>query len=378
MSSSTTRHTLKLVSDPKQIKEFLAFPYRHYKEDKYWVAPLRIEQKKLIDKRKNAFFQQAEMEMFLIWKDDQIAGRIAAVIDHRYNEHHGAKTGFFGFFESDNHPETARLLFKMAEDHLRRKGMTNIIGPANPGIMDTLGFLVDGFDKYPSILMPYTKPYYPELAETCGYKKEMDLITFEVNQDNVDRDRVNRAMNIVQQRLPGIKIRKIRKKKLAEELVIVREIFNKAWSKNWGFVPLTEAEFEQLGKDLKPVINENFAHIAEIDGQPVGFSVGIPDYNQILRDMDGRLLPFGIFHLLFKRNRINQIRTALMGVIPEYQGKGIDALLHRETIEYGKENGYYASEVGWILESNVQMLRVAERLGGVKDKVYRVYGKSLD
>ena len=377
MSSRPSTYTLELVTEPAQIKAFLRFPYSHYQKDPFWIAPLIIEQKKLINPKKNAFFHRAEMEMYLIYRDGVIAGRIAAIIDHRYNEYHQTKTGFFGFFEAENRTQTVSLLFKAAEDHLKKKGMTQVMGPASPGMMDAVGFLVEGFDKYPAIMMPYSKDYYPVLAEEHGYKKAMDLITFQVNEDNVDRARMNRAMDIVKRRLPDVKIRKIRKKNLHQELVIVRDIFNRAWSQNWGFIPLSEAEFEQLGRDLKPIINENFAHIAEINGEPVGFSVGIPDYNQIFRTMNGRLLPLGIFKLLTGRKNITQIRTALMGVVPEHQGKGIDALLHRETIEYGLTHGFYASEVGWILENNAHMMRVAERIGGKRDKTYRVYEKSL-
>ncbi len=377
MSQKPKTDSVTVVTEKKEKKEFIKFPYSHYSDDAYWVPPLLMEQKKLLDTEKNPFYKDAEIALFLANHQDEPAGRIAAIIDHRYNKHHNSKTGFFGFFECIDRQSTANLLFKVAEDWLRDRGMQNVLGPSNPGMMDEIGVLVDGFDKYPAILMPYSKKYYDELIKGTGFKKEIDLLTFDVNQKNVNRERINRAMDIVKKRIPGIKIRKIRLKKIQEEIKIVEKIYNAAWNKNWGFIPLSEAEFEYLAKDLKTILDDNFAHIAEIDGEPVGFSIALPDYNQIFKDMNGRLFPFGIFKILLKRKKINKIRTALMGVLPEHQGKGIDALLHRETIEYGLENNYYSSEIGWILENNTEMKRVAEKIGGEQDKTYRMYSKKL-
>jgi GNAT superfamily N-acetyltransferase len=370
-------NTVSIVSTKQEKKEFIHFPYSHYSEDTYWVAPLLIEQKKLLNEKKNPFYENAEIVLFLAEHNDKPAGRLAAIIDHRYNDYHKTKTGFFGFFECIDHQATADLLFKVAEDWLRRHGMDDVLGPANPSMMDEIGILVDGFEKYPSIMMPYSKTYYDKLLKGAGYDKSMDLFTYLVTQDSVDRDRANRAVEIVKKRLPEIHIRRIELKRIKEEVKIIRKIFNAAWSKNWGYIPLSEAEFDSLAADLKTIVDPDFAHIAEIDGKPVGFSVGIPDYNQIFRKMNGRLLPFGIFKILWNKKKINKIRTALMGVLPEYQGKGIDVLLHREAIENGLVNDVYSSEVGWILEENVQMVRVAEKIGGQLDKVYRMYSKKL-
>lgn len=377
MSQKPKTDSVTVVTAKEEKKEFIKFPYSHYSEDTYWVAPLYMEQKKLLNTEKNPFYQNAEIMLFLAYHDDEPAGRIAAIIDHRYNDYHNTKTGFFGFFECIDRQQTANLLFKVAEDWLRDKGMKDVLGPSNPGMMDEIGVLVDGFDKYPAILMPYSKRYYDSLIKGSGFNKEIDLLTFDVNQENVNRERINRAMDIVKKRIPGIKIRKIRLKKIQDEIKIVQKIFNAAWNKNWGYIPLSEAEFEYLAKDLKTILDDNFAHIAEIDGEPVAFSIAIPDYNQIFKDMNGRLFPLGIFKILLNKRKINKIRTALMGVLPEHQGKGIDALLHRETIEYGRENNYFSSEIGWILENNTEMKRVAEKIGGDQEKTYRMYSKKL-
>ncbi len=377
MKKKPNTHEITFVTTKDEKKRFLQFPYKHYSEDKYWVSPLLIEQKKLINPDKNPFFNNADIVFFIASLNDKPAGRIAAIIDHRYNRYHGTKVGFFGFFESIEKEETSQLLFKVAEDWLREQGMSKVMGPANPGMMDEIGILVEGFDKYPSILMPYNKPYYDKLITEAGYKKEMDLLTYHVTQDSVDRDRATRAVEIVKKRLPGISIRKIKLKKIREEVKIIREIFNSAWKNNWGFIPLSTEEFDSLAADLKTIVDDNFAHIAEIDGKPVGFSVALPDYNQIFKTMNGRLLPFGIFKILWNKSKINKIRTALMGVLPEYQGRGIDVLLHREAIENGLKHNVYSSEVGWILENNIQMVRVAEKIGGTLDKRYRMYSKKL-
>lgn len=377
MESSPKSNSVTFITTDSEKKEFISFPYSHYDNDQYWVPPLLMEQKKLLNPKKNPFYKNAEIVLFNAEHEGKPAGRLAAIIDHRYNDFHNTKTGFFGFFECIDRQSTTDLLFRVVEDWLRDRGMTDVLGPANPSMMDEIGILVEGFDKYPGIMMPYHKPYYDKLLKGAGYEKEMDLLTYLVTQDSVDRERANRATEIVKKRLPGISIRKIKLKKIKDEVKIIREIFNSAWKNNWGFIPLSTEEFDALAKDLKTIVDPNFAHIAEIDGKPVAFSVALPDYNQIFRDMNGKLLPFGWLKILMKKNKIDKVRTALMGVIPEYQGRGIDVLLHREAIENGLVEGVYSSEVGWILENNVQMVRVAEKIGGTLDKRYRMYKKDL-
>lgn len=377
VKSKASTDSISVVTSREEKSKFIEFPYNHYSEDRYWVPPLYMEQKKLLDTDKNPFYNNAEIELFLAYHNDQLVGRIAAIIDHRYNSHHNTKTGFFGFFECIKRKKTADLMFRVVTDWLKNRGMTEILGPANPGMMDEIGILVKGFDLYPAILMPYHKTYYDALLKSVGLEKAMDLFTYDVNQDNVDRERMNRAVQIVKKRLPDLQIRKIRMGKIKDEIVIIRKIFNSAWQDKWGFIPLSEEEFSAMASDLKIIVDNNFAHIAEVKGEPVAFSVALPDYNEILRDLDGNLFPTGIFKILWNRKKITKIRTALMGVMPEYQGRGIDALLHREAIENGLKYNKYASEIGWILESNVQMNRVAEKIGGEHNKTYRMYQKSL-
>jgi len=368
---------ITLATTKKERKQFINFPYQHYADDENWIPPLKMEQKKLIDTENNPFYKNGDIALFLAEQDGKPCGRIAAIQDRRYNEHHNNKTGFFGFFECINDQSVANLLFKVAGDWLKQRGHTDVLGPANPSMMDEIGVLVDGFEYEPSFMMPYHKPYYDNLITTAGLEKEMDMYAFRVTQATVTLDRIYRAEEIVRRRLPKLKIREIDTKNLDQEVEIVRNIFNQAWSQNWGFIPLSKEELEELAKDLKLILDPKVAHVAEIDGEPVAFSIALPDLNQALKHTDGTLFPTGIFKLLWHRRNIDQIRTALMGVVPEYQGKGIDALLHKEAIINGREVGYNSSELSWVLESNKNMIRVAEKLGANIEKTYRMYQKDL-
>ncbi len=368
---------ITLVTTKQERKQFLNFPYQHYADDEHWIAPLKIEQKKLIDEDNNPFYDDGDIALFLAEQDGEICGRIAAIQDRRYNEHHDNKTGFFGFFECIDDQSVANLLVKVASDWLRERGHTDILGPANPSMMDEIGILVDGFEYDPSIMMPYHKPYYDTLLKNAGFGKEMDMYAFRVTQATVNLDRMYRAEEIIKRRLPKFNLREIDLKNLDKEVEIVRHIFNKAWSGNWGFIPLKKAELQDIAKDLKLILDPKVAHIAEVDGEPVAFSIALPDLNQALKHLDGTLFPTGIFKLLWHRRNINQIRTALMGVLPKYQGKGIDAMLHKEAIVNGKEVGYKSSELSWVLESNKTMIQVAEKIGAHIEKTYRMYAQEL-
>ncbi len=336
-----------------------------------------MEQKKLIDTKKNPFYKNGNIALFIAEQNGKVCGRIAAIEDHRFNEYHGSKTGFFGFFECIDDESVAYLLFKVASDWLQERGYTEMLGPSNPSMMDEIGVLVDGFDHDPGILMPYHKPYYDKLINSAGLEKAMDMHAFRVTQATVAMTRMYRAEEIVRRRLPTLRIRQVDPKNIESEVQIVRQIYNKAWANNWGFIPLTEAEFDAVAKDLKPILDPKVAHIAEVNGEPVAFSIALPDLNQALKHMDGTLFPTGIFKLLWHRRKINQIRTALMGVVPEYQGKGIDALLHKEAILNGQQVGYKSSELSWVLETNQNMIRVAEKIGARLEKTYRMYRRDL-
>lgn len=373
MSDSPNLNGITFVSDKSEKKAFIQFPYQHYKNDPHWIPPLVMDQKTLLNTEKNPFYKDADIALFLAEKNGSIAGRIAAIHNKRFNEYYDNKTGFFGFFECIDDQSVANLLFKVAGDWLKERGLKDFIGPANPGMMDEVGLLVEGFEYDPSLLMPYNKPYYEKLIKGAGLEQEMDLLAFRVTKETVNMERINRAEAIIRRRVPNVNIRPVDLKKFDREITIIREIFNKAWAGNWGFVPVSQEEFEHIGKDLKTIADVDIAHIVEIEGKPIAFSVALPDFNQALKHANGRLLPFGLVKLLYYSRKITQIRTALMGVIPEYQGRGIDALMHREAIINGLKKGYTSSELGWVLKNNMDMVRTAEKIGGSVEKVYRMY-----
>lgn len=365
-----------LVSDASERKEFLNFPYRLYQEQPLWIPPLMMEQKKLIDTARNPFYETADLAMFVATRNGKTAGRIAAIHNKAYNDHHGVNIGFFGFFDCIDDQKVCDLLIKAVGDWFSERGIQEVLGPTNPGMMDVIGVLVEGFEHEPGLLMAYNFPYYDSLLKNAGMDKAMDLFAYRVNKQTVTLDRMARAADIVRSRIPNLTIRDINLKDFEHEVAIIRHIFNRAWAKNWGFVPLSESQFKYLAKDLKTIVDTDFAHVAEVEGIPVAFSVALPDLNQALKHINGKLLPFGILKLLYYARKIHQIRTALMGVIPEFQGKGIDALLHKQTIENGLAKGFDSAELSWILESNVDMIRVAERIGASVEKRYRMYTKT--
>jgi GNAT superfamily N-acetyltransferase len=378
MSAKRNVTGITVVSSKAEMKQFLNLPYTLYAKDKNWVPPLYIQQRDLLDRSRNPYFKEADAEYFIAQRNGKVKGRIAAIVNHTWIKYNKQNTGFFGFFECEDDPELAQMLLHVASEWLKNKGMTKVIGPVNPGMMYEIGALIEGHDKPNFIMMPWTKSYYNSLLTESGFAKEMDLLAYIVDKDTVALDRIEKAEKIVRYRLPDIKIRQVNLRNFKQEVVIIREIFNAAWATNWGFAPVSEEEFNHIAKDLKLILDVDLAHIAEVNGKPIAFTVALPDLNMALIKLKkGRLLPFGLLKLLWYKRKINRIRTALMGVIPEYRGKGVDALLHRETILRGLNKGYMASELSWLLETNTDMIRVAEKIGAYLDKRYRIYSKDL-
>lgn len=367
--------SITFVTEKRDFKRFIDFPYKHYVSDEHWIAPLKIQQKEILDVNKHPFYKNAEIALFIAEFNGQTAGRIAAINNRVYNEFHGENAGFFGFFESIDNQQVANLLFKVAEDWLKDRGLKTIYGPVSPNMMGEMGALVEGFEHDPSMMMPYNKPYYDQLISNAGYSKHVDLLAFRIDDKKIDLERINKADEIVKRRLPDLVIRDVNMKDLKNEAKIIREIFNKAWAKNWGFTPLSIEEFDYLVKDLKLILDTDFANIAEINGQPVAFSISLPDLNVVLKKMNGTLFPTGIFKLLYHKNKIRSIRTALMGVLPEWQGRGIDTIMHQRAVGKGLKRGFYTSELSWLLETNTSMINVALRLGAWEEKRYRIYVK---
>jgi len=363
-------------------KQFLDLPYRLYSTEKRWVPPLRLERKEHIDPGKNPFFEHAEVEFFLARRDGRVVGRISAHVDRNLNEFQDNRWGLFGFFECEDDPETARALVDTAEAWLRERGRDRMVGPMDFTTNDECGLLIEGHERPPIILCPWQHPYYQRLLEeACGLTKAMDLLMWELQVS--DRSKVHQAIwdvaDAVESR-HGIVVRPMRKRNLQEEVTKFLEVYNSAWERNWGFVPLTEKEVRHYAKQLKPVLDENWAMIAERTdtGEVVGAALTLPDFNQVLAKVkDGRLLPFGWLAALRNRKNVSQVRVFALGVKPEYQHTGVAARMYQAHFDAAERTPQTGGEMGWILETNKAMNRAMEGMGGKVVRKYRVYEREL-
>lgn len=364
---------IKSVSTKKGLKQFIKFPWKIYSDNPYWVPPLIYDKKNQFNKKKNPFFLHAEMELFLAFRNGDIVGRIAAIKNDRHNEFHKDKIGFFGFFESINDQQVADKLFDTAKGWLKSKGLTEMRGPANPSSNDEWGMLLEGFDDSPRILMPYNPKYYLELCDNYGMKKSKDLYAYKLeNQKVVSSDKLRRGQDIARRR-SGVKIYQVDLKIFDEHLNRFKYVYNRAWALNWGFVPMTNEEIDAMAKEVKPLIEESLILFAEIDGELVGASLVLLDYNEIIKNLNGHLFPFGIIKLMTQKKKIKWARVLTLGVIPEYQKRGLDAVLYWEIVNRAHKIGIDLGEASWILEDNDMMNRGAITMNGELYKKYRVY-----
>lgn len=364
--------------DRASLDRFIRFPWRIYAEDDAWVPPLIADVRKLLD-GSHPFHEHADAEYFLAVRGDEVVGRIAAVVNHVYNEFHDTRTGFIGLFEAIDDAAVAAALLETAADWLRQRGMAEAMGPFNLSTNDELyspGILLDSFDRPPVLLMAHNPPYYRRLFEAAGWEKARDLLAYWLTSD-APPERLVRGVERMTRRIDGLELRQLELKRLDREVELIKEVYNSAWQRNWGFAPLTDAEIQHLAKELKPIVDERYALIAEVDGEPIGFALALPDYNQALRHVDGRLFPFGILKLLWYRRKIDRLRVFTLGLKPEYQRKGVDALFYLTIFRNGLGAGIHKAEASWILEDNWGMRRGLERMGGHVYKTYRVYRTEL-
>jgi GNAT superfamily N-acetyltransferase len=365
------------ISDKNGLDRFIRFPWAVYKGNPNWVPPLLSEIKFILG-RKNPFFEHAEAAYFLATEGSAVVGRIAAIIDRNHISIHNEKVGFFGYFECLRDPVIGERLLEAASSWLRQRGMEIMRGPMNPSMNDECGFLLEGFDSPPMIMMSYTQPYYLEYMERCGLYKVKDLFAYiSIIDDVAVVERLERLSQGVYKRIPGLTVRPAILKDFDRELERVKDIYNSAWSKNWGFVPMTDAEINSMAKRLKPLIVPELLIIAEVDGKPAAFFMVVPDYNQVLQRLNGRLLPFGVFKFLWYSHRITDIRGITLGVKEEYRRKGIEGLLYLESFRAAKRRGYKRAEMSWVLEDNSLVQRGCELMGGKLYKKYRIFEKAL-
>jgi GNAT superfamily N-acetyltransferase len=365
------------VADKRELNVFIKLPWRLYRNEPRWVPPLLMDRKRFLDRQRNPFFKHAEAEFFLAWRNGEPVGRISAQIDRNFNEYQHHAWGMFGFFECERDPEAARALLGAAEAWLRARGRDRMVGPMSFTTNDESGILIDGYDLPPTVLTEWHHPYYPALIEGAGLTKAMDLYMWTLTVE--DRGSVHPAIwrAAAEVEKYGITVRNMRKKDMQAEIGRFLEVYNAAWERNWGFVPLTEEEVRHYAKDLKPVLDENWAFIAEKDGEPIAAALTLPDYNQVLRHLNGRLLPFGWAKALWYRRKIDRVRVFALGAKPEWQHTGVGAKLYELHWDAGERTGMGRGETGWTLESNKRMNRAMERMGGKIIRTYRVYEKIL-
>jgi len=371
---------IRKVENEKDRMDFIKFPWEIYKGDPYWVPPLIFDVRKNLDPNKNPFFKHAEAALYLAEKNGKIAGRIAAIKNDNHNNFHKDKAGFFGFFETIDDEEVSDLLLDTACEWVKSKGLTEIIGPVNPSTNDECGLLVDGFNSNPVFLMTYNPSHYQKKIEGFGFEKANDLYAYYIPSEVINNrkvmDKLERMSELIKKR-SDVTTYKINMKDLKNEVRKIEDIYNSAWESNWGFVPLTTAEFDYMAESLKMVVDPDLVMFAEVAGKPAGFTLSLPDFNQVLKKMNGRLLPFGFLKILTGKKKIDFLRVIIMGVKPEYQKKAIDSVFYLETIKMGNKNGYTGAEISWVLEDNMPMRMTAEKLGAHIYKTYRIYQKSL-
>lgn len=364
---------ISTVNNKSDLNRFIKFQWEIYKGDPYWVPPLIMERKHLLDKSKNPFFKEAEAEYFIAEQDGKIVGRIAAIKNDVHLKHHKDDNGFFGFFECINDQSVANLLFDTAKSWLMKKGLKGMLGPANPSSNDEWGMLYDGFNDSPRLLMTYNPKYYIDLCEQYGMTKAKDLFAYKLENHKVmASDKLKRVQQLAKDRYK-IKIYQLDMKNFKQELEKVKYVYNKAWALNWGFIPLSDEQIDAMAKDLKPLAEPSLILFGEIDDKLVGFSLVMLDYNEIFKSMNGRLLPFNFIKLLTQKKKIKWSRIITLGIIPEFQKKGLDSVFYWEIVNRAHQIGIDLGEASWILEDNEMMNRGAAVMGGEKYKTYRVY-----
>ena len=380
--TAKTDETLKIVKVEGRtgLNEFIRLPWSLYAEDPMWVPPLLLERRMHLSP-KNPYFEHADFCSWIAYRNGKPVGRISAQIDRLHIDRYQDATGFFGMLEAEDYSLTFQSLLDTAEEWLRERKMRRICGPYNLSINQELGLLVDGFDSPPSLMMGHARPYYATRIEENGYRKEKDLLAYILNSDF---KMPAAAKRIAERKKDRIHIRRLQKSSFKTELEIIRDIFNDAWSQNWHFVPFTNAEFEHMGKDLKMLAHEELVKIAEVDGKPAAFIVVLPNVNEVIRDLNGRLLPFGWLKMLW-RLKVKYPKTAripLMGVRRRYHDSLMGAALAFGVIaavqQPGQKRGIREAELSWILEDNVRMRDILESIGGRVYKTYRIYSKQLE
>jgi GNAT superfamily N-acetyltransferase len=367
------------VASRGDLREFIELPFRLHANEEQWIPPLRIERRLFLNPRFNAFFKHGEAQLFLARREGRVVGRISAQIDTAFNDFHGNAWGMFGFLEVEDDIDALRALLGAAEAWLRERGRDRMVGPMDFTMNDESGVLIDGFEREPMIRQAWHPPYYQRLCEEAGLDKAVDAFMWSLHIRG--RDKVMPIIwDLAEQLEPkhGIRIRKMSRLHLRRDLDAFAEIYNEAWSRNWGFVPYSKEDLDAYAQELQLVYDRDWFMIAEDrDGKTVGMAITVPDVNQVLKKMDGRLLPLGWWRYLRKRRVIDRCRVGFLGVKPAYQHTGVAAGLYAEHFDMAEVTRVKGGEMGWILETNKAMNRAMKAMGGEIVKKYRVYERTL-
>lgn len=362
------------VTTKSKLKDFITFPLSFYSGNPFYVPQLTRDMKVHFS-QKNPFFRDADIRFFLALKDGKIVGRVASIIDPHHIRVHNEKAGSFGFFECVNDNAVSEALLNTVCHDLKKQGMELMRGPMNFSTNEECGFLIDGFDSRPMLMMPYNPPYYNDLMADFGLTKAKDLNAYIYDVQEELPEKVLRVASIVEKK--GIRVRHIDKRNFIHDMKIFQDVYNSAWEKNWGFIPISDEELIYSAERLKPLVVPELTLIAEKDGVPVGFLGMIPDFNFVLDRMHGSLNPVSIVKALYYSRKITDLRLLLFGIKAEYRNKGVDSLLFKEGFKGIKDGNYKRVEFSWILEDNIPTIRIIETIGGKLYKRYRIYEKRL-
>jgi hypothetical protein len=374
--------SIRPVRSRSELKRFVKLPFRLHRESEQWVPPLIFERMQFLDRKRNPWFEHGEAEYFLAERDGEPVGRITAHVDSRWDEFQGGKDAMFGFFEAEEDPEVVRALLDAATGWAVARGRERLLGPMDFTTNDEIGILIEGFERRPMILEPWHPPYYQRLIEAAGFGKAMDVLMWELRMGELkEGERVDPSIHEAAEKAlhdEGITIRNMRKREMAAEVRRFMDVYNEAWGDNWGFVPITDAEVEFQAKNLKQVLDEEWTFMAEKDGEVVGAALTLPDINQVLAGLNGRLLPFGWVKFLRGKRKIDRLRVFALGVKHDYRHSGVAAGLYLEHIKMAAlPDKIHWGEMGWILETNKPMNRAMEGMGGKIVKKYRLYERSI-
>ncbi len=364
------------VTNGSDLDDFVNLPWKIYAKDPYWVPPLKKTVRRLLDPTKHPFWRFSERVLFLARRGSRTVGRIAGILDHNFNSFHDEKMGAWGFFESENDPYIAEAMFGAVEQWTRSKCLSFLRGPFNPSTNYEVGLLVEGFQYPPSIMMPYNPPYYEQLVEAYGFAKEKDLLSMILERNQKKSGRMERLARRIK-RNTKVTVRSVNKKNFYSEVALIREIYNAAWSKNWGFVPMTDEEMLVMGKDLIRILDEEAILFVYYEGDPVGVAVGLPDISPLLKRLNGKMGLLGILKALFYKHEIKGFRVLAMGFKKNFQGLGLPILMCDHLMDTWERRGFDYIELGWNLEDNYDIIKIELEFGARVNKRYRIFRKDL-